>query len=1108
MMKSWIKGILITVASLLLLAVIAVTVLIHGIFSPARLTPVVNEVADSLLVVPHRLDRVELTFWSTFPNFGLEIENLCILNPMEGAPSDTLANIPSLTIALNVQSLRQKRLAIDEVQLKDATANIYINADGKTNMEIVNLSPDTASADTEAVVLPFNINLDRLKLSFRNASFVDEADSLYFSQVSLDIDIRAKMDTDFNPIEADIRKFHLRWQDLQADLSGTAALADSLTVHLERSDIRLDSLSVRLEGDWGMSMADYGMQTDVRLSLDDWTLGRIWHACGLPLWHSVPSLGRTMDSLPSLLPDSLSVETALRGDVHVYGPLDSVRLPVADVSVRLDGLKAHYALSQVPYYVEDGVIGLSANADLMHPRRCKVQLERLDAVVRSLYYSETDNPLTLSLDGELSDIFPKDNWEHFNPVVSFRLRTAVDLQEANPYVTPLLDSVIPMLPDITYTVHKTWLPNGQSTKRAKEALERFEKNGFPKNTASVGGRLSLDVDCRGNRLNYWTALDLKHIKGTVDLQVRDISINLLDGYSVGINRIGVDLKSPVSDSVRTAIWQIGGKMGKERPESLVTYDYKLNVDDISVALPDLRVGVPGVTMHYMGEFNPDISDTEIETWLADLCVQDMRLNIDTEAIWIKQPSISILYRGQDANPNKCQWTYKIATDSLRYTMQSGYETIVSGPLCYTLTEKEQEDTSSYFLHWLPVGRLTFSNFTWQSPDMDFKANLPMLDVTLQEQNYTVNRSRIVIGNSDFSLTGTVRQVGLWQAHKDKLIADLKFASDYTDVDELINTARGMLALRVLYGYETDSDEKTDNNANTASVDTAQETAGDDTPIVLPTDIDFALNADIGRCRVFRQDASDLHAGVFLHNGTVMLQDVAFNSDAAKLHLTARLDAPVPEGKMLPDSVSLGFNFDMRDIRIAKVIDIIPKVDSVMPMLRTFDGKVNLNLAYSVVSDSLGNILPHRSNAALALSGKDLRVVPNDIFKKIAKLLVFKDKNKNSIDSLYAEAKMINDTVLVYPFVVMLDKVMVAIGGSNKLNAAGNLASVDYHASLIKPLVAGIDIKGPMDSLDFKLVLPKYTGTFKPVRYYDAATQASTIEAEIDGAVEMFLKAIK
>ena len=78
-MRKFLKIASITLASLLGIILVAVGVLVYWVFTPERLTPVVRDLADEFITCDYEIGRVDLTFFSTFPEFGLRADG--ILSP-------------------------------------------------------------------------------------------------------------------------------------------------------------------------------------------------------------------------------------------------------------------------------------------------------------------------------------------------------------------------------------------------------------------------------------------------------------------------------------------------------------------------------------------------------------------------------------------------------------------------------------------------------------------------------------------------------------------------------------------------------------------------------------------------------------------------------------------------------------------------------------------------------------------------------------------------------------------------------------------------------------------------------------------------------------------
>ena len=123
-MKKPIKVTLISLASLIGLVLITMGILCWLIFTPARLTRMVNKEAPRFITCNFHLDKAELTFFKTFPQVGLDLHNVTLINPMFGAPSDTLLRVQHCTADLNIRELlKNKHIEVKNFLLEDGDAN-------------------------------------------------------------------------------------------------------------------------------------------------------------------------------------------------------------------------------------------------------------------------------------------------------------------------------------------------------------------------------------------------------------------------------------------------------------------------------------------------------------------------------------------------------------------------------------------------------------------------------------------------------------------------------------------------------------------------------------------------------------------------------------------------------------------------------------------------------------------------------------------------------------------------------------------------------------------------------------------------------------------------
>ena len=174
MKKGW-KIALISLGSLLGLVVVVVAVALWLVFTPSQLTKIVNKLAGEYVLAETHFESVDLTLFKTFPDAGLKVGKVYIVNPMEGAPSDTVASIGSLTVGVDVKRfLKENEVIVHQVLLDDVQAELYMDKEGRSNFDIFPKSDDedTTKSTFSLDSLP-NIDLKKIKISNLDAHLLN-----------------------------------------------------------------------------------------------------------------------------------------------------------------------------------------------------------------------------------------------------------------------------------------------------------------------------------------------------------------------------------------------------------------------------------------------------------------------------------------------------------------------------------------------------------------------------------------------------------------------------------------------------------------------------------------------------------------------------------------------------------------------------------------------------------------------------------------------------------------------------------------------------------------------------------------------------------------------
>lgn len=360
-----------------------------------------------------------------------------------------------------------------------------------------------------------------------------------------------------------------------------------------------------------------------------------------------------------------------------------------------------------------------------------------------------------------------------------------------------------------------------------------------------------------------------------------------------------------------------------------------------------------------------------------------------------------------------------------------------------------------------------------------KITIPEIDFTYSNRNCKIEQSKIVIGNSDFALTGELKNIGRWMRNRGVLEGELTFESETTDVNELL----------ALVSAEEGSEEENIENAaepqqnstSASSVEASEETE----PFLVPTNVDLTLNTLIKEAKVLDQTAYNLGGKVYVKDGVLVIEEMGFICNAAKLQLTAMYRTP------RRNHIYVGFDYHMIDINIQELIGMIPQLDSMMPMLRSFKGEAEFHLAAETYTNAQYEVKPSTLRGAASIFGKDLVVLDNETFDKISKLLLFSKKTENKVDSISAEMTLYKKEIDVYPFCVSMDNYMVAIGGRHNLDMSFN-----YDVNVLSPVYLGVNVSGTLNDLDIKLAPCKFAKDFKPRFHRKVDTQSAELRSVI------------
>ena len=1024
-MKRALKIFGITLGSTIGFILLVLAVALWVLFTPARLTPIVRDVASNYVKCEHEIGKVELTFFSTFPQFGLAIDSLLLVNAMDGAASDTLLAAPKMVVAVDIVSLKDKKLHVSELLLSDVQANLFIDPSGASNFDVFNFPSDTTTKDTTAFSLPFSeICVDELHVSAKQLTVRSLRDSIDAAVAAMDLRLQVESLADLHlQLEAAAVDATLKGDSYAEDLSVRAELPASLDLEAMRVAFHQARLAVNqfeLTID-GWAQAQETIEMDLKLALQDWKISEV--------------LALVPPCFLSRL-DGISADGILSLEAQAQGLYSDSLMPVLDAHLVLKDGMGKYA--ELPYTIKPLVLDADVHLDMQNKACSHLKIHDFFARTRTSSIQGkgiVKDPLgKLWVDvktemdvkvADLKEFLPEDMLVAGQVKGKLQMQMFLDdllamqLEKGQIHGDLLLngvqyeaDSLYAQLPTNRLTFQ---IPNAHPTRK--------EVNWLAGTLSLADGQVKI-----GN--------DLQAEIGKTDIDV-EISNILKQNTPLLYATVALDNKAHAHvkmDSMDITI---------DKPVIALSAVYNMK-DTTEMPTVDAQVSFDRVYGHY-SDINLDVAQSALT---AGLHAPNLTASLSTQSV--------VASMGSDLAIN----TGRVGVEaSVKYN-------------------KRAQD--NLLLKWRPNLSVDLNQAEVKIAGWEQNLVIPEMDFTYSNKACHIEKSRLILGNSDFALTGDVRNIGRWLRERGTLEGELNFVSNQTDVDELL----------AILSADQGSEETTSAATHTDTATANTEPTNESEPFLVPTNVDLVLNTQIGKANFFNQTATNLGGKIYLKDATLVLEEVGFICNAAKLQLTAMYRTP------RRNHIYLGFDYHMVDINIQELIAMIPQIDSMMPMLSSFKGEAEFHLAAETYTNAQYEIKPSTLRGAASIFGKDLVVLDSETFGKISKLLMFNKKTENLVDSISAEITLYKKEIDVYPFVVSMDNYMVALGGRHNLDMTFN-----YDVNVLSPIYLGVNVSGNLDDLNIKLAPCKYAKDFKPVLQRKVDTQS----AELRGIIRESLR---
>lgn len=946
----------ITLGAILVLVIAAITFAVNFVFTPEKLTPVVLKVANETLNARLSMKSVELTFFSTFPKFGLKLEEGALVskafNDTNFTKTDSLLSFKECVLTVNpIAYLKHNQISIHRLSLENASVYAFRDKQGKANWEVAKATADTLSVaeDTTTTAFAGEIEIRRIELMHTNVIFDDRSTEVYTRLDDANLGLKLSLTKGVSTLGLKFSTGNiLFWQQGEllvnrvATTLQTDVMVDRATAVWNLKDTRLNINGIELDVNGSLRRDTVAKTIDMDL------------AYGL----HTPSVETVLQMIPKAYVKDNKVSA--KGEVTVNGTVKGIygekRLPAVSLKIGIKDASAQYA--GLPYGIDRITADFDAYVDLM-----RNQPSYLNLKIFHFKGAHTD----VLADGKVEDLLN-------DPLITFHTKSTVDL----------------------------------------DALAKT----FPlQETVTIRGKLDADLEMKC-RLSSLKKQDIGRIKlgGKLDLKEFELKDTAKDFQFLGN---------------ATFLFQ-------DNETLQAKLDIRQLVLRSRLATSDIERFVATVS-----STNPQDTTRIVELTCA-LEVSKLRAAMgDSIRLYTAKAKANATLAPGRKDATKPRVDFSLRADSLFFgAMGTKLGMNVAG------IKMEAEKVSDSL--WIPHGMIGFDHLRVRTPQFGLPVEMEKTAVTIGHQKISLKNAFLRIGRSDLTATGDV--TGLYKAmtQNGMLTARLSIHSDKIDCNQIINSL----------SFPEDS------------TGIATDTVPSDMKLfVIPENINFEFQTDLKEVVFDKMLFENVHGAVDVKNQAVYLKDLSVRALDAEMKMVMVYMASSPKGGYA------GFDFKIKDINIAKLVDFVPALDTIVPMLRSFKGRVLFDVAADARLDSSMNIRIPTLRSAIHIKGDSLVLLDGETFAEISKMLMFKNKKENVFDSISVNVTVNNGEVTVFPFLVEIDRYKAAVGGHQGLDM-----NFDYHISILKsplPFKAGVNIRGNPDKMKFGIGKAKYKDAITP-----------------------------
>jgi len=1097
-MKKILKWLIISLS--VVIGLVGITILLFLLLlTPKRLTPIVNKYSTEFLNAKVTFDSVRVSLFEEFPKVSVKlVKGEIISHALQSDTAflslhpkgvDTLIRFNEFMISLNIRDLMKSKINIERIRISQPNINAYISPSGQANWDILTL-PE--SDDT-----PLDLNIDRFSirgpaiLNYNSApdSMVLQAsigrlflrgnitpdidrleiDRFVCSNVKLNVDIGKSditayllLDSARIAVVEQRREYDLKIAGAASAIIEKQVYCDSLPLKLNGT-LKLDPENLTFFGfrDFTLTVANLSaikLNGDLLLSEGNITSDLECKIEGLPVQSLLNLIPKEFsDEIQKIQTNvKINLKTNIKG---TYEFAENGKLPVINADFKIP--KGHLIYRDLESKIDNIAIDASFHFDPANPKKTGIKLRTFNVEAFAI---------TLNGNMDVTNLF-------IDPNVTMKVSGSANLRELQKFTPENLG--ITARGNISFNAEGSFLVSRLNMQdlAKNDLIIQFNADRvrvrIPKDTISIlAERTFIELNTTKTRVSRSTGEVTRLL--SIDLKSDTARIRMPSRQIIAVSKLDFEMRT--SDALIT------GDTSKVIPMvgnvTANTLEYS-DVDSTTMRLRDVKSNF---------RILPSRENRSLPSIRFEVETRQLSAFSEGNRVSARNASISIVATKNDLSQSqRRQRTGNQRQGNRRVDDFAGEDVDI-----------RNVELGALLREWTVTGSIKSRSGRVVSPYFPLRIRLQNLDLAFTTNDITLQNLGIRCGESRFNITGKVDGIrrALSTGRGLKIEADIK--ADTLNVNELLTAAYNGAAFANASEEYKRAIASAQDEEHLEKIIQDENEGKEEKPmlIVVPSNITVDVKLDVNHGKYADVTIHKLTGELISRDRIIQLKDIVAKTSIGEVDLT------VLYATRSKKDITFGIDLDFKDIQVEDFIRIIPSVDSLVPMLSSFKGVVNAQLAATASLDTTMNIILPSLNAACRINGKDMVLLDGQTFSEIARTLKFKNRETNLVENISVELLIRNNQIEIFPFIMQIDRYKTAISGIHKLDMTFN-----YHISVLKspiPFRVGINIRGDLESTSkMKIGIGKarYKDTNLPTYVTVIDTTRLNLRTQIDNFIQ-------